>query len=60
MERSSKKIVEGNFVLNRSLFHTALKDEFEDWLSELRGGNTKARDNLRKRMNQVCEIHFLI
>jgi hypothetical protein len=55
-----EKDSEGNFVLNRSLFHAALKNEFEDWLSELRKGtNTKARDNLRKRMEQVCETHFL-
>jgi hypothetical protein len=54
-----EKDTEGNFVLNRSLFHAALKSEFEDWLSDLRTGNTKARDNLRKRMNQVCDTHFL-
>jgi len=54
-----EKDCDGNFVLNRSLFHAALKSEFEDWLAELRKGNTKARENLRKRMNQVCETHFL-
>ena len=62
MTKPGGKIVEedsaGNLVLNRSLFHTALKNEFEDWLSDLRSGNKELRDNLRKRMNQVCDTHF--
>lgn len=52
------KVGDGSFILNRSLFHSALKRELEDWVSSLKKGDTTLRNNLRNRMDQVCKIHF--
>jgi hypothetical protein len=49
---------EGNFVLNRTRFHAALCNEFEDWLAILRGGNMEARRKMQLRMQSIIKIHF--
>lgn len=42
-------------VINRTAFHTALKDEFDDYLAQLRSPQeTKLRANFRKKMDSVC------
>jgi hypothetical protein len=42
-------------VINRTAFHTALKDEFDDYLAQLRSPQeTELRENFRKKMDSVC------
>jgi|HubBroStandDraft_2_1064218.scaffolds.fasta_scaffold902166_2 hypothetical protein len=47
-----------NFVLNRSMFHEALKSEFEQWLERLRAGDRQLRLNMKNRMKELVEKHF--
>jgi hypothetical protein len=49
---------EGNFVLNRSLFHCALKAEFSEWISQMRAGDADARKKMKARMEQIIDRHF--
>jgi hypothetical protein len=60
--KPAKLIVErnaaGNFVLNRSNLHTALKSEFEMWLKKLRGGDADLRRRMRARMEEIAKKHF--
>src|SRR5580692_11899275 len=42
-----------NFVLNRSMFHEALKSEFEQWLERLRAGDRQLRLNMKNRMKEL-------
>lgn len=55
-----KRIVErdaGKWILNRSMFHKALKTALEDWIAKLRAGNQTARDNMQRRMNEIINKH---
>ena len=58
------KIVEsdgkGTYVLNRTMFHQALKSRFSDWITGLRNGDTTLRANLRKRMDELIAKHFAV
>lgn len=60
-EKPDDKIFEkdasGNFILNRSQFHRAIKADFENWLSMLDKGDQTLRAKMRKRMEQVIEQH---
>ena len=47
----------GGYRLNRTKFHGALKDTFEDWITSLRAGNTGLRKRMRDRMNQILAKH---
>jgi len=55
------KIVEkdssGNFRLNRTRFHNALRKDFEDWITRLRNGDQDLRKNMRKRMEEAIAKH---
>jgi hypothetical protein len=48
----------GEYRLNRTKFHNALKGTFEDWIEKLRGGDQELRRNMRKRMNQIIAKHY--
>ena len=56
------KIVEkdsqGNFMLNRTMFHNALKAELDDWVSRMKMGDQTAREKMRVRMQEIVAIHF--
>lgn len=42
-------------VINRTAFHNALKDEFNDYLAQLRSPQEiELRANFRKKMNGIC------
>jgi hypothetical protein len=47
----------GNWILDRAMFHGALKMALEDWIAKLRVGNQTARDNMRRRMNEIIDKH---
>jgi len=53
-----KKKKDGHYVLNRTMFHQALSQTFEDWISELRSGDLTLRKNMRDRMNQIIAKHY--
>jgi len=49
----------GDYRINRTRFHQALKAAVADWIEELRRGQDIAlRENMRHRMNQIISIHF--
>ena len=56
------KIIEkdagGNFILNRTMFHNALKAELDDWVSKMKMGDQTAREKMRARMQEIVAIHF--
>ena len=44
------------YVLNRTLFYEAVKQEFESYLRELRDpANAKLRQRFKKKMNDICK-----
>jgi len=48
----------GSIALNRDAFHSALKRELQVWLGKLRSGDDEMlRKNMKKRMEQIIEIH---
>ena len=49
---------EGNFILNRTTFHKALKAELDDWVSKIKMGDKTAREKMRERMQEIVAIHF--
>ena len=49
---------QGDYVLNRTMFHGALKAVFEDWIARLRAGDVVSRGNMRNRMNQIITKHY--
>jgi hypothetical protein len=53
-----KKDAEGNLVLNRTMFHEALKAELDDWISRIRRGDIAAREKMRARMQEIIGVHF--
>jgi hypothetical protein len=48
----------GDYVLNRTKFHGALKAALKDWVAKLRDGDAGLRGNMRKRMNEVIAKHY--
>lgn len=48
----------GDSLINRSRFHQAIKASVNDWLKSLRQGDTKLRDNLRTRVNEIIAVHY--
>lgn len=57
-EHIVEKDKDGNFIMNRSMFHAAIKGELDDWLERLRNGDTDAREKMKKRMQDIIAIHF--
>jgi hypothetical protein len=53
-----QKNEQGDYVLNRTKVHGALKTAFKDWVAKLRGGDAALRGNMRKRMNEVIAKHY--
>jgi hypothetical protein len=49
---------QGDYVLNRTRFHGALKAEFEEWIIRLRAGDVALRDRMRQRMDQIIAKHY--
>ncbi len=48
----------GEYQLNRTKFHKAVKGTFEDWVGKLRGGDGVLRGKMRDRMNQIIATHY--
>ena len=48
----------GDYQLNRTKFHGALRAAFDDWIVKLRGGDATLRDKMRKRMNEIIAKHY--
>ncbi len=48
----------GDYELNRTKFHNALKGTFADWLAKLRSSDTALRENMPDRMNQIIAKHY--
>jgi hypothetical protein len=48
----------GGYVLNRTKFHDALSEEFEDWITVLRGDDAGLHANMCKRMNDIIARHY--
>lgn len=57
-EHAMLEVRDGNCVLNRSLFHRAIKTVFSEWILELRHGNAEVRKNMAKRMNALIASHY--
>ncbi len=54
-----KQSKHGDYRINRTRFHQALKAAVADWINELRRGQDIAlRKNMRKRMDQIISKHF--
>jgi hypothetical protein len=49
---------QGDYVLNRTKFHGALKAVFAKWIAELRAGDATLRKSMRQRMNQIIAKHY--
>ena len=49
MERSAG----GQYRINRTKFHKAVRATFEDWMVRLRAGDTSLRKNMRLRMDDI-------
>jgi hypothetical protein len=46
----------GAYVLNRTNFHKALRDEFKDYLDRLRNpSNDNLRPNFLEKMDSICD-----
>jgi len=54
----ARKNNSGDYEINRTKFHEALKGAFEDWLAKLRSGHASSRDNMRNRMEQIIAKHY--
>ena len=48
----------GDYKLNRTKFHGALRAAFEDWIAKLRDDDSGLRAKMRKRMDQIIAIHY--
>lgn len=47
-----------NYVLNRTMFHNALKKNLDNWLRSMREGDEGVRKKMKDRMQQIIGIHF--
>ncbi|HLI86763.1 MAG TPA: hypothetical protein VKV17_22850 [Bryobacteraceae bacterium] len=54
-QRIVEKAAEG-YIVNRTMLHAAVRKAFEAWIERLREGDETARENFRRRMDQVIEI----
>jgi len=50
-----QKSKNGDWILNRTEFHKALKESFADWLVLLRNARQALRENMRKRMEEIIK-----
>lgn len=42
--------------INRTAFHNTLKDEFQDYINQLRStAETELRENFKKKMDSICK-----
>jgi hypothetical protein len=55
-----EKDISGVFILNRTIFHQALRGVFEDWLAKLRAGDMAMRDAMRRRMNEIIDKYYAL
>jgi hypothetical protein len=53
-----QKDTNGDYQLNRTQFHGALKAAFEDWVARLRGGDVACREKMRMRMDEIIAKHY--
>ena len=49
------KPLDDGFVLNRTLFYEAVKQEFESYLRDLREPTGNSRVKIQEKMNNICE-----
>jgi hypothetical protein len=54
----AEKRKSGDYVLNRTRFHSALKTTFKDWVSKVRKGDVPLRGKMRDRMNEIIAKHY--
>jgi len=54
----AQKNKRGDYVLNRTKFHSALRATFGDWVKKLRDGDAAMRSKMRKRMDEVIAKHY--
>ena len=54
----AQKRENGDYVLNRTKFHGALKAAFKDWVAKLRDGDAELRGKMRERMTEVIAKHY--
>ena len=45
------------FILNRTEFHKAVVCAVESWVSLLKQGDRDARENMKKRMDEIIKKH---
>ena len=50
----------GGYVLNRTMFHEALKSALFDWITKMRRGDDGLRDKMRRRMDELIDKHFAV
>jgi hypothetical protein len=62
MSRPATGVVErdsfGNHVLNRTHFHSGLKNVLNHWLQRLRSGDLVGRQKMKSRMLQIFDRHY--
>jgi len=56
--RIAEQNAAGDYVINRSKFHRAVRGTFEDWLHGLRSGDGGLRRNMRARMDEIIAKHY--
>jgi hypothetical protein len=54
----ARKNKNGDYVLNRTKFHSALRAAFKGWITKLRGGDVALRGKMRDRMNGIIAKHY--
>jgi hypothetical protein len=56
--KTIERDLSGGWILNRTMFHSALKTAFEDWIAQLRAGDETLRENMRRRMDEIINKHY--
>jgi hypothetical protein len=54
----ARKNKNGDYELNRTKFHNALRAAFNDWVARLRKDDAALRSKMRNRMNEVIAKHY--
>jgi hypothetical protein len=53
-----RKNKNGDYVLNRTKFHSALKAAFNDWVRKIRSGDPGLCHKMRTRMDEIIAKHY--
>jgi hypothetical protein len=53
-----RKDKSGDYELNRTKYHNALRAAFTDWVAKLRADDRALRDKMRTRMQEVIAKHY--